>query len=454
MDYKNFFKNKKIVVMGLGVLGRGINVAKFLAECGAELLVTDLKTEEQLKTSLDQMKQFPNITYHLGGHQLEDFTTGDMVIKAAGVPFDSAHIAEARKHGIPIKMDASLFCELAPNGVTFVGVTGTRGKTTTTQLIYTILQHHLEALPPSERMQVFLGGNIRGMATLPLLKEVRSNDTVVMELDSWQLQGFEEVKFSPHIAVFTNFYQDHLNYYRGDMQQYWNDKAAIFRYQKSGDTLIMSEQIAKIMSTLGSRTSECTQIVGKANDLTQDWKLQLQGDHNRDNAALALAVARALDVPDGVSKKAIESFAPIEHRLQLVRTLDGISYYNDSTATTPDATIAALRALGQKKNIVLIVGGVNKALTYEKLPPVIKETCKGVVLFQESGTALIDGPIRSLAGLDVRAGDGLAECLTRAREIAKPGDIILLSPAFASFGKHFKNEYDRGEQFIKLVSAL
>ena len=221
MDYKQFFQGKKITQLGLGLLGRGVGDAEFLAECGADLLVTDKKTKEELKPSLERLAKFPNIKFVLGEHRLEDFKNRNFILKGAGVPLDSPYIEEARKNAVPIEMSASLFAKLAPKGVKIVGITGTRGKTTTTMLIYEILK---EAFGQDK---VFLGGNIKDMVTLPLLKSVKENDYVVMELDSWQLQGFDEAKISPNVAVFTTFLEDHMNYYSGSMEKYFADKANI-----------------------------------------------------------------------------------------------------------------------------------------------------------------------------------------------------------------------------------
>ena len=251
MNYKDFFRGKKILMMGLGILGRGVNVAKFLSECGAELTITDLKTAEQLTSSLKKLSKFTNIKYVLGRHDLADFQNKDMVIKAAGVPLDSPYITEARKNNIKVEMDASLFASLVGHSVSninvstwtlnvqVVGITGTRGKSTVTHLIYEILK--------ASGRRVFLGGNVRGLATLPLLKKVKPDDIVVMELDSWQLQGFEEAKTSPNIAVFTTFLPDHQNYYKNDMDKYFSDKANIYRWQKEGDWFIAGPRTAKII---------------------------------------------------------------------------------------------------------------------------------------------------------------------------------------------------------------
>ena len=228
LDYKNFFKDKKITVMGLGLLGRGVGDAIFLAECGAKLTITDLKTKEQLKESLKKLFIFKNIKYTLGEHKLEDFQKADLVLKSAGVSLDSIYIKEARKNKIPVEMSGALLASLA--NLPVIGVTGTRGKSTTAHLIANILE--------VAGKKVILGGNIRGVSNLQLLKSVKNADIIVMELDSWQLQGFGEIKISPHIAVFTNFMPDHMNYYKDDMQTYFSDKSYIYKFQSKEDILV------------------------------------------------------------------------------------------------------------------------------------------------------------------------------------------------------------------------
>src|SRR3989344_5021103 len=213
--WQNYFKGKKITQLGLGLLGRGVGDAMFLCESGAELLVTDLKDARALSPSMGKLKKYGGIEFILGGHRLKDFRNRDFILKAAGTPLDSPYINEAIKNGIPIEMDASLFLKLAPKGITVIGVTGTRGKTTTSYLIYEILKQ--------ARKRTFLAGNIKDKATSPLLKKVRAGDYVVLELDSWQLQGFGDAKISPHIAVFTTLLEDHKNYYKGAPEQYFED---------------------------------------------------------------------------------------------------------------------------------------------------------------------------------------------------------------------------------------
>lgn len=440
MDARAHFEGKKITVMGLGLLGRGLGDIRYLAEQGAELIVTDLKSETELATSLDALKEFANITYVLGEHRLEDFRERDFILKAAGVPFDSPYIEEARTHAVPVKMSASWFAEIAQ--VPIIGVTGTRGKSTTTHMLHAILER--------AGKMVLLGGNVRGVSTLALLPQVEEGSVALMELDSWQLQGFGEAKMSPSISVFTTFFPDHLNYYKDDLDLYLGDKAKIFLYQKPGDTLVLGAQCAELIQRkYAGLINAWTSIVGMG-DLPEDWKLKVPGEHNRYDAALAMRAAEAAGVDADDIRAALEDFGGVPGRLELVDTIDGVDYYNDTTATTPDATLVALKALGQKYagKVILIMGGADKNLDMAELMQAIPENTKRVELLAGSGTDRIKG---ELPGAEVF--DNLVAAAGNARRNAQPGDAILLSPAFASFGM-FKNEFDRGDQFNALVKGL
>ena len=446
MNYKTYFKGKKITMLGLGLLGRGVNVAKFLAELGADLTITDLKSAEALAPSLKQLVKFKNIRYVLGEHKLEDFQNCDMVIKAAGVPLNSPYVALAKKNKIPVEMDASLFAKFTP--ATIVGVTGTRGKSTVTHL----LKHVLDAAYPGH---VFVGGNVRGMATLPLLKKVKIGDVVILELDSWQMQGFGDAKLSPHISVFTNFLPDHLNYYKGNMKKYFDDKANIFKYQNEDGALIVSEQAAKEIAERFKGKIKSVVLVAQKNIVPKTWKIKIPGEHNRENIACAMVACQELDLDEQTIKKGVESFMGVPGRLELVRTVGGVKYYNDTTATTPDGNRAALLALENKakKNIVLIAGGADKELDYTGMAKLVHKTVKGLVLIDGAATEKLLTLIPKKTSYPVFVADSMKDAFAYAREIARKGDTVLLSPGAASFGV-FKNEFDRGDQFVALVKKL
>lgn len=432
--------------MGLGLLGRGVGDIRFLSEHGAELIVTDLKSKEALASSLRQLSDLSGITFVLGEHRLSDFRQRDFILKAAGVPRDSIYIAEARRQGIPVEMSTALF--VAFTSATVIGVTGTRGKSTVTHLLQAILAEHASG----ER--VLLGGNVRGLSTLPLLDTARSGDKAVLELDSWQLQGFVERRLSPHIAVFTTFLADHMNYYKNDMDAYFADKAAIFSNQKAGDVLVVGKQVAE--SSYFKKYFPSHSIIVDGDIVPANWQLQLKGEHNRYNVGVALAAARECGVPDAVSRAVIEKFVGIPGRLELLATTGGISFYNDTAATTPDATLAALAALAsstlEEQKIVLIMGGADKQLDTESLIAALSRTVKALILFPGSGTDRILPMLRALAVPFVEV-TSMPEAVAAAVDRSRSGDSILLSPAFASFGL-FVNEFDRGDQFNQAVRKL
>lgn len=458
-NYKQLFKDKKITVMGLGLLGRGIGYTKFLAQCGADLIVTDLKTSVQLATSLKALSKFPNIKFVLGEHRLEDFRGRDMIIKAAGVPMDSVYIAEARKNNIPIEMDVSLFAKCAP-GVQVVGITGTRGKSMTTNLIYEILKFQEKSLKKS----VFIGGNVRGVATLPLLSKVKDGDILVAELDSWQLQGFGDSKLSPNISVFTSFMTDHMNYYKDNMDLYFSDKANIFKYQKKGDTLVIRPGMKKI---IGEEELKSKLIVVKPNTVA-DWKFAVPGVHQMENMACAVEVVKLFGIPEAKIKKAVKDFKGLEGRLELVKNIRGVKIYNDNNATTPEATISGLQALSQGlslgkakisgsptsrylPNIILICGGNDKNIPVTDFVKAINKYCKLVVTIPGTGTEKLVSSSKVL--VESVNTKNLKDAFKLATASAKKGDIILFSPAFSSFSQ-YNNEYERNDEFVKLVKKF
>ncbi len=434
MDASDYFKGKKITVMGIDPEGRGVQDALFLAQCGALVTVTDLKKEEELGESVARLRAYPTISFTLGEHTLEDFRDKDLIVRAASVPLGSPYLEEARQSGIDIKTDETLFLAYAPQLVT-IGITGTRGKSTVTELIYAVLQ--------AAGKRSFIGGNVRGKATLPLLAEVQTGDMVVLELDSWKLQGFGEAEISPHIAVFTTFYQDHLNYYKNDMGAYLADKAKIFLHQSADDVLILGKQCAPAVIEKYGELIESKTVVVDEQKLPSDWTLRMPGQHNRYNAALALAALRALDISDEVIRETFATFAGVPGRLELIRERDGITVYNDNNSTTPEATLAALSVLNPA-HTVLILGGSDKNLDMNKLLIAIRAV-KRVILLAGTGT---DRVLEFIEGASVF--DNLEQAVKEAFAAASPGDTILFSPAFASFGM-FKNEYDRGDQFTELV---
>jgi UDP-N-acetylmuramoylalanine--D-glutamate ligase len=447
MDAASYFRDKRITVLGLGLLGRGVGDVEFLAQKGAELTVTDLKTEKELAASLERLKRFPGIHFVLGEHRLEDFRSCDFVLKAAGVPLDSPYIEEAKKHSIPIEMSTALAAELS--GAQIVGITGTRGKSTVTHMIYEVLKKESERGAFSGN--VFLGGNVRGVSTLALLDEMRSEDTLVLELDSWQLQGFHTRKLSPHISVFTTFMPDHMNYYKNDMRVYFFDKSAIFAFQKERDILVLSAAVKNYIDEYGyAKPPSAMRVVS---DTSRIPKLIIPGEHNRLNAALALEAMRAVGVDEAPAHEHLSRFGGVPGRLERIAEKNGKIFFNDTTATTPQAAEAALRALSEY-DITLIAGGSDKGLDFKPFIELLAGSgVTHLILLPGTGTdRLIQEGGEQLKNKAVRAAS-VEEAVRKADDLTKAGGVVLLSPGCASFGL-FENEFDRGDQFVREVTKI
>lgn len=454
MDHRAYFKGKKVTVMGLGLLGRGVGDATFLAEAGAEVIVTDLKSEAELADSVAALKEYSNIEFVLGVHRKEDFEDRDYILVAAGVPMDSGYLRHAREAGVPLKQSAAWFAELSQ--VPVIGVTGTRGKSTVTHMI-----HHVLSEVTGEK--VLLGGNVRGLSNLQLLGQVQEDSLCVMELDSWQLQGFGWAKLSPQIAVFTNFMEDHLNYYMAGerskeeaMQLYFEDKANIFKYQEENGVFITTPTVFEKAKNLRRVTLRQEVILADAFVIPEDSILSMPGEHNRLNAALAYEALKSVSLSDEEIFAGLASFPGVPGRLEYLGERAGVKIYNDNNSTTPAATIAGLQAVGnkEKRDMVLILGGDEKNIDMSELLAELPKWCSKVVLFKERGTDRIRDDIFALGeekGFAVYEEERLEATVKRAFEVAVSGETILYSPGFSSFGKYFKNEFDRGDQFVRLV---
>jgi UDP-N-acetylmuramoylalanine--D-glutamate ligase len=446
MDFATHFKDKKITVLGLGLLGRGVGDVSYLAECGADLIVTDLKTEDELKGSMEKLKAFPSIRYTLGQHKMEDFEGRDMILVAAGVPADSEYVAHGVNSGARKVQSAALFAEVSK--IPVIGVTGTRGKSTVTQMV-----HHVLSFVTGEN--VILGGNVRGVSNLQLLNEVTEDSIAVFELDSWQLQGFGWAEISPQIAVFTNFMEDHMNYYKNDMDAYFADKTNIFKYQEESGVLIAAPDVFARAQSLRGATLGQEVILADSSVIPEDANLAMPGEHNRMNAALACQALKAVSLTDGEIFEGLASFPGVEGRLQLLRTVDNVRIYNDNNSTTPQATIAGLEALDLgNKNIVLIAGGTDKNIDLKTLFVSIDEHCKQVILTPGSGTdrLLTEGKDNTTVNRGI-VTENLVQAFEEARLLATAGDVILFSPGFTSFDQ-YANEYERNDEFVGLVSSL
>jgi len=431
------FKDKKILIMGLGIIGKGLKDALFFYNKGARVTVTDLKKESGLENSVNELKKYPDIKLHLGKHLESDFKENDIIVRNPAIPLNSPFLEIARRNNKRIIMEDSLFTSLTKAKV--IGITGTRGKTTTSTLLYEILKY--------AGLDVYLSGNIRGTASLPLLDKAKEDTYVILELGSWQLQGFKDEKISPHYGLITNIYEDHLNRYAG-MDNYVGDKKNIYKFQQKDDFLFLNKDTDIRYLEQFQKESLASQIYFSKNDV-KNYQTNLKGEHNLENIAAARAIALKIGISEESIRKVIKNFRPIEFRLEKIREINNISFINDSASTAPIATIKALESFNQK--VFLIAGGASKDLDLKNFSLKIEEKCQKVALLDGEDTQ----KLKKLLDPDLIAGvfKDLESAVTILYQQARAGDIILLSPGSASFGM-FQNEFDRGEQFNKIVSKL
>lgn len=405
------------------------------------------KIEEDLDESLKKLKDCNNIKFVLGEHRLQDFEDRDFILVAAGVPADSKYLQHAREAGVPLKQSAAWFAELSK--IPIIGVTGTRGKSTVTHMI-----HHV--LTETTGEEVLLGGNVRGLSNLQLLSSVKEDSLCVMELDSWQLQGFGWSEISPQIAVFTNFMEDHLNYYQAGgkskeeaIDLYFKDKANIFAFQEDSGVLItIPEVFERAKSLKGVTIGQEVKLVDSSG-LPEDALLAMPGEHNRLNAALAYEALRAVSLTEDEIFDGLASFGGVPGRLEYIGEQEGIKIYNDNNSTTPIATIKGLQAVGntEDKNIILIAGGAYKNIDPAELAEEIPKFCKKVILLSGTGTDILKKSI------EAEVVDSMKEAIKLALDSGASGDILLFSPGFASFGM-YKNEYERNDDFVRQISFV
>ncbi|MDD4995635.1 MAG: UDP-N-acetylmuramoyl-L-alanine--D-glutamate ligase [Patescibacteria group bacterium] len=458
------YKNKKILIAGLGSYekGSGISAARFFAKLGARVTVTDLKSAALLAKSVRSLRGL-KIKFVLGKHRISDFREADIVVKNPGMRRSSEYLAAARKAGAHIESDMTIFFRHCPCRI--IGVTGTRGKSTTTSLIYEMLKRKYR--------RVFLGGNIK-ISPLNFLHKLRPGDVAVVELSSWMLEDLNAGRMSPHGAVITNVMRDHLNTYNG-MKEYGEAKAMILAHQNVGDFAVLNRDnkytrqfgarvigrrfwfsLKPFIEENGAMVKNGRMIFredGRVRNVASVKDAAMRGEHNLYNSLAALAVAKIMGVPCVAVRKTLRAFNGLADRQELIREIRGVKYYNDTTATTPDAGIAALRTLGVQKNIILIAGGADKELIFGEWAKALKKYCKKVVLLQGTATPKMSAELKKNRVEIESTVDSMNAAVNLAKKLAKKGEIILLSPSAASFGL-FRNEFDRGEQFIRAVRKI
>ena len=457
-EFFRWVKGKKIAFIGVGVTNT--DCIRLFAKKGAEVSVLDRKSREQLGALADEFEQ-SGIRLVLGDGYLDGLTGYDAVFRAPGMYFHHPALEKARQEGAVITSEMELFFRLCPCKT--YAVTGSDGKTTTTTLIAEMLK--------ASGKKVYKGGNI-GRALLPVVEEVSSDDAAVVELSSFQLISMRQ---SPDVAVITNVAPNHLDVHR-DMQEYIDSKKNLILHQDGfsrtvlnrdnaitrdmtglvrGELLTFSRQEApRFGAYLRQDGMLCMRCHGAETEILPMEQIQLPGLHNVENFLAAYSAVWG-DVPVEIMARTAREFGGVEHRMELVRELGGVKWYNDSIGTSPTRTIAGLKAFGQK--IILIAGGYDKKIPYEPLAPYLCEKVSHLILMGATGPK-IQQALEACPDYDwqhpaLHWAESMEQAVQTADGLAGIGDIVALSPASASFDL-YPNFEKRGDHFKRLVAAL
>ncbi len=455
-DFFESIGGKRIALIGMG--RSHLPLISLFTKYGAVVTACDRREREALGEIADRAEA-DGAVLSLGEHYLDGLNV-DIALRTPGMRFYCDELNALREKGVVISSEMEIFFEICPCRI--IGITGSDGKTTSTTVISEMLK--------AQGYCVHLGGNI-GKPLLPEIESIRPEDIAVVELSSFQLIS---MRISPQIAVVTNLQPNHLDIHK-DMQEYIDAKKNIILYQNQNDKAVLNldneitrsfAQECKGRVDLFSRREAVengaylsgSTIVyahnGEKTEVLDIRDIRIPGMHNVENYMAAIAAVEGM-VSDEVIREVAKTFAGVAHRMELVRELDGVRYYNDSIASSPTRTIAGLRAFNQK--VILIAGGKDKGVPFDDLGPAAVEFCKAVVLngptMERIRDAIVSAPGYSQETLPVYLCDSFEAAVEKAHEIAESGDIVTLSPACTSFDR-FKNFAERGLYFKKLVGEL
>ncbi len=459
-------------VLILGAARQGQALARWLTLHGAHVTLSDKRLEADLEPARQSLADLP-IEWAPGGHPLELLDKADMLCLSGGIPLTLPIVVEAQKRGIPLSNDTQIFMEVAPCKT--VGITGSAGKTTTTAL----LGKMAKASYAEHVGRAFIGGNI-GDPLINYVDEMQSSDLAILEISSFQL---DQMNISPNVAAILNVTPNHLDRH-GTMEAYTAAKARILEFQSKEDIAILGrddpgawnlrEHVKGKLLSFGLSDLSIEQSGTYVSDslyhlrdgnayvlLPIQNSIHLRGDHNRQNILAAITIGHAAGLNLDAMLEAVDNFRGVPHRLELVRELHGVKWYNNSIATAPERTMAAIRSFDEP--IVLMLGGKDKDLPWEDLAELVRERVDHVVVFGQAAEKILGAlGTSSLKGnsgsgkkrpYSIQRSESLQEAIRQAAEIVESGDVVLLSPGGTSFDQ-FSDFAERGEWFRKWVQEL
>ena len=451
-EFKYNVAGKNITVIGIGI--SNLPLIKYLVSLGANVTACDRRSAEDLGENYTELEKL-GVKFNLGDGYLNNLS-GDMIFKTPGMRYDVPELLKAKENGSIVTSEMEVFFEVCPSHI--IAVTGSDGKTTTTTLIHKMMT--------DAGYKTWLGGNI-GNPLLTYPDKIKENDWVILELSSFQLHTMRK---SPEIAVITNISPNHLDMHK-DYKEYIDAKKNIMLYQNEGDTLIVNAD-NQVTADIGKSASGAVKYFSR-NDMADVYldgniikrgiveilnikDIKIPGMHNVENYMAAIAAVSGLVSKDVIVNVA-KTFGGVEHRIELVRTLDGVKYYNSSIDSSPNRTINTLRVFPNK--VIMIAGGKDKGIPYDEIGPALAEHVKVLILIGATSDKIqeaLDAEINKTGNgkdIEVIRATSYEDAVNTARSKAHDGDVVLLSPASTSFDM-FRNFEERGNLFKKIVNEL
>ncbi|MFA6459180.1 MAG: cyanophycin synthetase [Candidatus Paceibacterota bacterium] len=444
MTSRNYFKGKRVTLVGLGPHGEMVEDAKFLIKAGSLLSVYDLRSEARLKSHLIFLRSIGLANYVCSSIPADDLLDSDLIILSHEYPRTSTFLEKARAKGIPIEYPETLFFKLAPP-LTVVGVIGAVGKTSVVSLLAPMLEiacKEQESQNGNNEQNLFVADPDRGDGILTFLKKAKNGDILLIKIVSSMLPEFHGMRMSPHVAIFASLPHP---------MSYGKSPFEILEYQTYNNFLVAGDDIIDMTRSYDFKP-RAKMLRTKPSIIPPIWEVNVHS-HERMNIALALQAARLFRVTDEQVKDVVEEWRPGKGNMELVKKIKGVEFYNDTSSTLPESTVKALKTLAKDRNITLICGGSDTGLDYAECVKVIPEHVHTLILVPGSGTIKYRSMLQNLQNIKVLSAPGIEEAVRLAKENSVSGNIVLFSPGFAAQGLD-PSEKARGERFVRAVRSL
>jgi len=439
MILRDYFKGKRIAVIGLGLHGEMIEDVKYLIKAGAWVSIYDLKSEARLKNHLVFVRSVGLANYVCGSIPADDLLDMDLIILSREYPKDSSFLKSVYAQNIPVEYQETLFFKLAPP-ITLVGVMGICGKSTVISILTPLLEKVCEAY---DTQGLFVVDSESANGVLTHLRKIKNGDIVIMRVIDEMIPELYDMRISPHVAIFTT-----VPTTRGSLASPFD----VLSYQTYNNFIVASDEVIDVARSMQIQP-RAKMLRTKATLIPNEWGFEGRGSHDRMNASLALEAARLFKVDDDVAHHIFIGWKALKGRLELIKKIKGVEFFNDTMSMTPDSTLAGIISLSQDRNVILILGGADGGYEYCALYSQLPRHVHTIVNIPGSGTLRQRAHMQDIEGVVVKSVPSIGEAVRTAFECAKKGDRVLFSPGFDAGGVE-GSKIDRGERFVRVVRGL